>query len=1123
MVMGFIMLILPLSAKAQRSPLAEGQWVRVPTTQTGMYALDATFFRSAGWQIESINPAHIKVFSSQGGLLPQENNIEVPDYTPSIRTYPVGLADGTFNANDKVLFYAQSAHSHTYDTAIRDYRYQLHQYTDTVWFYVTVSDALDTEQGFAPTVAADITSGGSTINYFEAITAHEQELNQIQQPGSGRNWFGEKFDATLQRSFPLTLKSPRSGSDARIVVRTVSQAFDSAYFEFRADGELLKTSYVPTVFKGTYEDKGAGRLDTLTIPASLLADNNLTLDMRFFQHPVERGISYLDYFVFRYESMLQYAGETLRFRNPRQQDEAVIFEISNASAGLVLLNVSNPFASEIINYEQTGGTIRFRRPAGAVEEFVLFDPAQASLLRAPQTVANIDLQDGSATDLLIITHASLLSEAQRLADHRSNHDGLSIKVVTAQDIFHQYNGGKQDVSAIRNYVRSFGSSLRYLLFFGKGTYDYRGIYGGFPNLVPTYESRNVTHPIFSYSSDDFFGLLEPNEGYWAESSSGDATLDIGIGRLPVLNTREAKAVVDKIIRYDTDPGLQGSWKNRLFFVADDGDRNLHLRDAETLVDKINANHSAYNIDKVYLDAFAQQATANGQSSPDARLALQNALKRAGLIVNFTGHGDEGGWMFEDILVNTDISELSNGPRLPFFVTATCEFGRNDDPVARSGAELLVTNPLGGAIAMVTTARPVFASTNLDLNKAFYDVIFSQENGQYLRLGDIIRLTKNNSLSGPVNRNFMLLGDPSMRLAYPENEIIVTKVNETPIADVAETLKALQKVTVAGELRSPSGTVLGDFNGTLEVTVFDLPTQFQTLGNESSATTYNQRTNVLFRGQATVSNGQFEVSWVNPKNITYQSGNLKLSFYAYNGITDAAGASDALSIGNLTDNTNPDKEAPGIQGFLENRLFKDGAVTGASPLLILDLTDESGINLSVNGLDQGITAILDDSATYQLSDFYIAAPDDYTTGSVEFQLQDITTGRHVLKILVWDTHNNVGEALIHFIVDEKQGIRMDEVLAVPTPFGGSVKIQVTHNREGDDIMIYSAIYNLQGQQIVSNERTLFAAPAEVEVLQWNPSTESDGLVEPGIYLLELIFESLSDGSKNRQIEKLVYRK
>lgn len=1123
MVLGIIMLIQPLSAKAQQSAITQGQWMRVPTTAEGICAIDANLLSAGGWQPQSINPAHIKVYSSQGGMLPQQNSIPVPDFTPAIATYPIGLADGTFDAGDQLLFYAQSADLHQYDSSTRDFSYQHHNYTDTVWFYITINEALSDQAGFATSTQANLGAGGSTVDYYQALTAHEQDLNQILQPGSGRNWFGEKFDATLQRSFPIGLSHPRPDTEARIVVQTVSQAFDSAYFEFRTDGQLLATSYVPTLFKGTYENKGASRRDTLTVPAQALSDNSITLDLRFYPHPIERGISYLDYYTLRYDALLRYDGESLRFRNTRQKDEALIFEISNAPAGLVLLNITDPFAAQIINYEHTGNTLRFRRPAGTVEEFILFDPAQAITLSNPETVNTPDLHSGGTPDLLIITHGSLRAQAERLASHRRNHDGLSVRVVTVQDIYHQYNGGKQDITAIRNYVRSLGSSLRYLLFFGKGTFDYRGIYGGFPNLVPTYESRNSTHPIFSYSSDDYFGLLEDHEGYWEESSAGDATLDIGIGRIPVLNVREASAVVDKIIRYQTDPSLQGSWKNRLFFVADDGDRNLHLRDAETLVDKVNANHNTYNIDKVYLDAFPQQLTANSQSSPDARLALQNALDRSGLIVNFTGHGDEGGWMFEDILVNADIETLNNGPRLPFFVTATCEFGRNDDPIARSGAELLVINPLGGAIAMVTTARPVFASTNLELNKAFYDAVFSQQNGQYLRLGDIIRLTKNNSLSGPVNRNFTLLGDPSMRLAYPENDIVLTTINQQDVTNYSDTLKALQQVTVSGEIRSQTGTLLSDFNGTLEVTVFDLPTQFQTLGNENPVTNFDQRTNVLFRGQATVTSGQFQLTWINPKNISYQPGSLKLSLYAYNGQTDAAGASEALPIGNQTDTSNPDNAAPQISAWLENRLFRDGSITGSNPLLILDLQDQSGINLSVNGLDQGITAILDDSASYQLSDFYIAAPDDFTQGTVEFNLQNIPAGEHTLKILVWDTHNNVGQASIRFQVDSDRGIRIDQVLAIPTPFGESVKIAVTHNREGDDLQINAAIYNLQGQKILQHQQTQFSAPAEIDVLQWKPGTQNDGLVEPGIYLLELIFESLSDGSKNRQIEKLVYRK
>lgn len=1113
-------IILGLSAKAQ-SPLNSGRWVRVAVLETGIYELDAAFFEQVGWSVTDLDPAHIHVHGLPGGMLPQANSIVRPLGMPENAILVTGSEDGRFGSEDRVLFYAQGPDDLGFDQQAAGYYYANNAYADTAYYYVTVR----AQAGLRLTADDTDYPDGRLLDHYDALQPYERDEAQILSPGSGRHWLGEKFDLQLRHEFRFDVSNAAPNATGQLVVHTVTQAFDSTYFEIMA-GDAQLRSYVPSVPKGTYEDKGAGKTDTLSLSTSSLNANELLVEMDYFQHPIERGLSYLDYLFLQYDGRLQLGAVPLQFSTAVQQDEPVTYSLAGLGAGSQVWNVTDPTRVQQISLRQEGATHRFSRPAGLVEQFISFNPAMAQAPVAVQAVSNQDLVNMSAPDFLIITHGSLQAEAARLAAHRTAHDGLSTRIVTVQQIYHDYSAGRPDVTAIRDFVRhlySKGGNLRYLLMFGKGTVDYRGLDQGQPNLVPTYESRNSTHPIFSYASDDYFGLLDADEGFWEESRAGDGDMEIGIGRIPVVTSAEAAHVVDKIIRYDTSPELFGSWKNRLFFVADDGDNNLHLRDAESLSNQVSQSNGEYNIDKLYLDAFPQEVVGNGQESPAARQALQSALERSGLIVNFTGHGDEVGWMFEDILVNADIAALTNGPQLPFFVTATCEFGRNDDPLRRSGAELLLTNPLGGGIGMVTTSRPVFSNTNLALNRAFYDAVFLQEAGASLRLGDIFRRTKNNSLTGPVNRNFSLLGDPSMRLAFPENRLVITEVNGLPVATRTDTLKALQEVQLTGEVQTSTGALLPDYTGQVEVTVFDLPYQFETLGQENPRARYNQRTNVLFRGQATVVEGRFEIAWVNPKNISYLPGQLKVSMYATDGQTDASGAFEGLPIGNGVEAAREDDEGPEIAAFLENRLFKNGQATGAAPLLLVDLADEHGINLSENGLGQGITAVLDDSAFFDLSAFYLAAPDDFTTGTVTFQLPEIIQGRHELKLIAWDTYNNASETVVDFVVSENNQIRIDRIDAIPNPFADQVTIRIVHNSNGEDITVRAAIYTIQGRLVLQEERVIPSAPVETDLFTWTPGTATDGVIEPGLYLLELIIESLSDGSKNRRIQKLVYRK
>ena len=121
------------------------------------------------------------------------------------------------------------------------------------------------------------------------------------------------------------------------------------------------------------------------------------------------------------------------------------------------------------------------------------------------------------------------------------------------------------------------------------------------------------------------------------------------------------------------------------------------------------------------------------------------MAKGGLIVNYSGHGNIDVWADEWILVKEDVRNFTNRRKLPLFVTATCEFGKYDFPLEDSAGEELLMNPNGGAIALLTTTRKVYAHTNFIINRAFYETVFQPVNGETPRLGDIIKETKNNSL------------------------------------------------------------------------------------------------------------------------------------------------------------------------------------------------------------------------------------------------------------------------------------------------------------------------------------------------------------------------------------------
>jgi hypothetical protein len=168
----------------------------------------------------------------------------------------------------------------------------------------------------------------------------------------------------------------------------------------------------------------------------------------------------------------------------------------------------------------------------------------------------------------------------------------------------------------------------YLLLFGKGVFDNRSMLDDSgESLVLTYQADNSLNQIVSYVTDDYFSYLEDGEGVQPQSYS----MDVAVGRFPVTTTQQATDVVNKTIRYmhNTD---YGSWKNQLCVVADDGDSNYHItqadNNAQTLSDKLPAFHA----NKVYLDAFSQTSSKYGQTCLPAKEKLQSVLNLAASII-----------------------------------------------------------------------------------------------------------------------------------------------------------------------------------------------------------------------------------------------------------------------------------------------------------------------------------------------------------------------------------------------------------------------------------------------------------------------------------------------------------
>ncbi|MCR5887419.1 type IX secretion system sortase PorU [Hymenobacter sp. J193] len=1145
---------------AANSVLNQGQWFKIGVPESGMYKLDKATLSKLGLDVQSLDPRRLQLYGNATGQLPQLNSTPRPDDLVENAIYVSGNGDGSLGDDEYVLFYARGPHTWEAGTATRPFRHLYHSYTDTAYYFLTVGTAAG--RRVAP-AEAPIATPTATITSYLDRQFHEIDLYNLLK--SGRQWLGEAFSGGDQQEFTFSGPDVVAGSPVRVTSLTAAASSINTSFGLTLNGQTIGTQFISRIEGGSFPLVANQALSTFTTTAS---GTELKVRLAYNSSGDITAKGYLDYLEVVAERQLRLDGAVREFRSRTNVAPGAVseFVLENA-ADATVWDVTNP--RRPAQRQLTNG--RFPAPSDSVREYVAF---RGSAFPAPRLFGKVGnqnlhaLSQGNQLDLVIVTHPLFLAEAERLAQHRRTHDKLQAQVVTTTQVYNEFSSGGQDISAIRDFMkmvyeadqRTSSTSKLMLLLFGDASYDYKAdptndveFEPGYwksrqvkdaanQNYVPVYESYESFNPInssalVSFSSDDYFGLLDDNEGEWAEGSGGNFELmDIGVGRLPVRapqdqprSTSQARLVVDKLIAYD-QTSAYGKWRNRLTLVSDDGDNNLHtLYSAELLADMIQSTEPAYNIHKVYLDMYPQQAVAGGQRSPAAETAIDQSIEQGSLIVNYSGHGGPLAWADEQIFTKSSIEKLQNTNRLTFLLTATCDFSIYDDPSIVSAGEVALTDVAAGAIALLTTTRVVYQHNNQFLSSSFYQAAFPQAGQPLPRLGDVVSQTKNASVSGSYNRNFALLGDPSMRLAYPEYETTIRQINQKAVSQgttPADTLKAMATVELAGDVSDRSSQLAADFNGTVQITVFDKPTPFTMLGNDSSdgQQTVEVQESVLYDGQATVRNGKFITSFVIPRDINYKVDAGKISLYASSASLgrDAHGANREILIGGVNGEARRDTIPPTIQLFMDNESFVFGGLTSPTTTLLAVLRDSSGINTAGSGIGHEITAIVDNAPTQVLvlNEYYTADVDNFRSGRVRYLFKNLAPGPHVLRLKAWDTFNNSSEQELEFVVVRNEKLALDHLLNYPNPFAASTTFHFDHNRTGEELDVQVQIFTVTGKLIRTLSENLVSSKSHVGSLSWDGRDEFNDQVARGVYLYRVHVRSPRDGSQVSKFEKLV---
>ena len=1117
------LLLQSLLCVSQSSVLQSGSWYKLGIPTRGVYRISFDEYKNMGLPT-NIDPAKIRIYGNAGGMLPQANNASRPEDLQEISIHIVGGSDGVFDRGDYILFFAEGPAKIFYDQSREIFSYQNNLYSNANYYFITAS----TEVGKRAIIDTGMTGSYPVVDQYEDFVYHEaDEYNDLE---SGREWFGERYDLTTTYAYRFDIQGIVDNSTIKMVSDVMAQSFNGSSFRLSFNRTPVGEQIVPVIVNTQYGIKGRHKRDTLSfISGSVGAPAATTQEVlyEYVKSSSGRNIGFLDFLLISFKRKLALYGDQTSFRSTGSLNQNVTtFSINGMQEGNMIWDVTDPSGIRIQSLQFNGSTATFSSSSETLREYVVFNDNVPS----PDfigSVQNQNLHGFSPVQFIVVAHPSLLAEAERLAAHRQSNNGWTSVVVTPEQIYNEFSSGRQDVVAIRDFVKYMYDKdpavLKALLVIGKGSYDYKDRIANNTNFVPTYESRNSLSPLETYSSDDFFGFLEDNEGEWSESPVQNHSLDIGVGRLPVKSITEAKNVVDKIISYDNNRSSYGYWRKDILFVADDGSTSdgfssSHQSQANAMAESIEGITPAFDTKKIFLGTYSKTVMPNGEVIPEVNKEIAQRFNRGSLIINYTGHGSEKLLADEKIFTETDIDELQN-KLYPFLVTATCEFGRQDDPAIVSSAELSVIHPSGGAIGLVTTARPVNSPTNFILNQQFYTSLFTRENNRYRTIGEVFRNTKNNSTSGVANRNFSLIGDPSLTLALPANNIVITELKTVSGSD---TLKALSTVIVKGEVHDGDGVRMDNFNGIIETTLFDKATESITVGKNDPPFKFKERKNALYHGKASVTAGEFEFQFIVPKSIAYEYGKGKLGLYASDpkNRTDASGSVTDVIIGGSEPEPGTDTMPPQIALFMGDTSFVNGGVTSPMTTLIAKLEDSSGLSISDYGIGTAMVAILDGLETFAISDYYQSEKDDFTTGWVHFPISGLRPGRHSITVKAWDTFNNPAEATIDFVVTDDKVLVIETLGNAPNPFQDETSIFFTHNRSGDDLQVMLYIYSAAGQVVKSYNFEIPESPYYVDLLQINSLADFGKILPGGIYLARLAVRSLTNGSKCERVTKLI---
>ena len=1092
---------------AQTSPLSQGKWYKIATTKQGIYKLSGGQLRSLGFSLPIVS-SQLQLFgfnlNSLSEKVPANPTMGLSEN--AVKVFDGG--DGQIDEADYILFYSQGPIIWKFDSIANRVQHFNYTSADSVYYYLTIGT-----NGKRILTQNPQSGTGDVREIFSQHFLYEKD--SISLLNSGKVFYGLPMGQGVGKQSQLIYSINTQGMNSVSTLKCFTHMASTSYntlgqFDFSMNDQLLHSSVLSPVTGLLFDNIASELTDSFTVSATTNWPTKSSLRINYTSANLS-STGWIDYIELHAKKPIAFG-----------QDSAIQFsiedginkggfancKIQNADPTTMVWDITNSESPLQLVLQVNGtGVGSFMQPTDSISNFIGVTQNAFEIPALLGPIANQNtIQNNGQVDYVIVAAPAFMNTAIKYQQYQIAKFGRKAIAVNAKEIYNDFAGGQISAIAIRNYLKTLSNlairnnyaAPKYLLLLGMGNFNARKL--NIETELPVYENEISNSILSSFSTDDFFSILKTGDNINSVNSINE--LALGVGRIPARTIAEADTVISKLINYQSNK-LGGAWENKITWVADDGDYNLHLQDAESIVGHLQLNASHWDQNKIYLDLFPAVSSTSGNTYPLAFNAIQQSVSDGTLLLNYTGHGNYLRLSEEAVISQAQFENWNNAKKLPLMVTASCNFAPFDQPSLSAIAWDALMKNSKGIIGLVAANRLVFAYSNKQINDLFIQQLLVKNNaGQYNTIGQALQKAKQISWSQGGDRTndfkFNIIGDPALQLSLPNYEVVIKNLNNKPFIG-HDTLLSGNKYKIEGTIQD-KGLIKSNFNGFIDLIIYDAVKNIKTLANQSTSMSVSiaVQENILFKGKATVANGLFNIEFKLPMQVTNTSSPIRIELAAISDSLSAIKVVDSVYVKtNLLENT-LDTIGPVINAYLNDPLFKQGGWAAPNSTIFISLTDTSGIQTSGNALGHDLAIWLDNNPVPMIvNNFFIADINTYLSGKVQYALPLLSEGKHKCIIKAWDLLGNSSSDTIYFEVPNSSHLTIKNAFNFPNPFIDKSTFGFEVNQVGNEAQIGFEVMGIAGQRVYEQSLKLVNYTNKI-FLNWNGITSAGTMLKPGTY-------------------------